>query len=251
MHQVIDFAAGGYRFLRGDSLLYSLAVAALPGYRLERVRFRSPPPLEQGFARVAEILAAAGRPPAALAAFELRSPAPFDEAGFAALSRRYLDLIRASGFPGLTDVNPIGRTNVCPVASDLAEVSVHAFAYTLRDAAAPPSFLIAGALDLLPGEGPLADLVVAPGQVDAAGLRAKARHALADLDGRLAALGYDWSMTTGSNVYCRHDALRILIAEMTARGAVAPGITWHPCDPPIQGLDFEMDARCVPLERVL
>ena len=42
MHEVIAFPSGGYRFLKGDSLVYSLAVAALPGYRLERVRFAEP-----------------------------------------------------------------------------------------------------------------------------------------------------------------------------------------------------------------
>ena len=251
MHEVIAFPAGGYRFLKGDSLVYSLAVAALPGYRLERVRFHAPVPLDDAFQRLAALLAAAGRPPAALAACELRSPAQFDDAGFDALSERYFGLIKASGFTGLTDVNPIARTNVCPAAHDLTDVCVDAFAFTVEDPAAKPSFVLAGALDLRPGDGDPRDLVVAPGQVDAAGIRAKASYALDELEGRMASLGVDWSMTTANNVYCAHDVSQAMTEEFARRGVARRGMTWHLCRPPIFGPEFEMDARCVAVERTL
>ena len=67
---------GGFRFVPGV-YRYSAGVAAEPGFALERVRFAEPVPLARGFARVAELLEAAGRPKAAFAACELRSPAPF------------------------------------------------------------------------------------------------------------------------------------------------------------------------------
>ena len=77
---------GEFRFVPGV-YRYSAGVAAVPGFALERVRFAEPVPLARGFARVAELLEAAGRPKAAFATCELRSPAPFTEAGFAAFSR--------------------------------------------------------------------------------------------------------------------------------------------------------------------
>lgn len=86
MGETISVPEGGFRFIPAV-YQYSGGVAAEPGHTLERVRFAEPVPLMQGFARIAEVLAAAGRPKAAFAACELRSPAPFTEEGFAAFNR--------------------------------------------------------------------------------------------------------------------------------------------------------------------
>ena len=43
------FAAGGYRYIPAV-FQYSGGVAAEPGFAIERVRFRTPVPLAQGFA---------------------------------------------------------------------------------------------------------------------------------------------------------------------------------------------------------
>ena len=56
---------------------YSCGVVALPGFRLERARFRSPVPLAEGFSRIQAHLRSLGLPETAFAACELRSPAPF------------------------------------------------------------------------------------------------------------------------------------------------------------------------------
>ena len=61
MTDAVDFAAGGYRFLP-SVFQYSGGAAALPGHAIERVRFRSPLPLAEGFARIERIIGAAGRP---------------------------------------------------------------------------------------------------------------------------------------------------------------------------------------------
>jgi hypothetical protein len=250
MHDVIDFPAGGYRFIKG-SLAYSLGVAALPGFRLERVRFRLPIPLPDAYQRMAGILAAAKRPASALAACELRSPAQFDEDGFRTFNERYLGIVRDFGFTGIDDTNPISRTNVCPSGKALSDVSVYAFSFTVEDSGAPPSFVLAGAVDLMPGDKELRDLIVALDQVGPAGIRKKARHALKDLEGRLSVLGFDWSATTGNGVYCVHDLFQAFADEIAVRGAAPAGITWHLCRPPIGGLEFEMDARSISVERTL
>ena len=71
MSATLDAAAGGFRFIPGV-YQYSAGVAAAPGYRLERVRFAEPLPMAEGFARIAAVLASAGRPKQAFCACELR-----------------------------------------------------------------------------------------------------------------------------------------------------------------------------------
>ena len=58
----------------------------LPGFAIERVSFSEPVPLRAGFARIADIIKAVGRPLTAFGACELRSPAPFTEDGFRAFN---------------------------------------------------------------------------------------------------------------------------------------------------------------------
>ena len=86
MIKTVEAPDSGYRFMPGVSQ-YSCGVAALPGFALERVRFAEVVPLARGFEKIAEIIKAAGRPLTAFAACELRSPAPFTEAGFQGLQR--------------------------------------------------------------------------------------------------------------------------------------------------------------------
>jgi hypothetical protein len=250
MHDVIEFPAGSYRFIKG-SLAYSLGVAALPGFHLERVRFESPIPLDDAFRRMAEIIAEAKRPASALAACELRSPAQFTEAGFRTFNERYLALVRGISYSGVTDTNPIARTNVCPSGQTLSDACVYAFTYTVEDPGARPSFVLAGAVDLMSGDKELRELIVALDQVDLAGIKKKASHAIEDLERRMALLGFDWSMTTGNGLYCVHDIFQALTEEIARRGAAPAGLTWHLCRPPIGGLEFEMDTRSVPVERTV
>ena len=112
MVDVIDFPSGGYRFIKGV-FPYSAGVAALPGYRIERVRFAEPLALAQGFTRIADLLRHAGRPTTAFCACELRSPAPFTEDGFRAFNQIYVGtLLDWKIMTGET--NPVARSNVCP-----------------------------------------------------------------------------------------------------------------------------------------
>jgi len=250
MHEVIEFPAGGYRFIKG-SLAYSLGVVALPGFRLERVRFRTPVALDDAFRRMADIVADENRPASALAACELRSPAQFTEAGFRTFNERYIALLRGFGWSEASKSNPVARTNVCPSAQASSDACVYTFSYTVEDSSARPSFVLAGAVDLMTGDKDFRDLIVALDQVDGAGIRKKARHALEDLERRLSLLGFDWSMTTGNGLYCVHDIFQTLTDEIAVRGAAPAGVTWHLRRPPISGLEFEMDTRSVPVERTI
>ena len=79
--QRADFAAGNYRFLP-YAFQYSSGVAAQPGYEIERVQFRNPVPLMEGFERVEAHIRGRGRPLTSFCACELRSPGQFTDQGF-------------------------------------------------------------------------------------------------------------------------------------------------------------------------
>ena len=127
--QTIAFEPGGYRFIKGV-FQYSAGVCAMPGYRMVRVRFHRPVALADGFARIERIIHAAGRPLTAFAACELRSPAPFSEAGFRAFNEQYVVPLQRWGISSSGGVNPVARSNVCPEIAPPTEPSFHAFTYT-------------------------------------------------------------------------------------------------------------------------
>src|SRR3982074_1937460 len=82
------FAPGNYRFIPGV-FQYSGGAAADDGYEIQRVRFRTPVRLTEGFERIERIITQAGRPLTPFCACELRSPAPFTEQGFRAFNEIY------------------------------------------------------------------------------------------------------------------------------------------------------------------
>jgi hypothetical protein len=250
MADVIDFAPGGYRYVKGV-FMYSAGVAAQPGLRMERVRFRKVLPLAEGFRRIAEILDAAGRPKTAFAACELRSPAPFTEGGFRSFNELYVETLKAWGLIGPDGLNPVARSNVCPERAPPAEPGFHAFSYTVEDAGAAPSFVVAGSGEAPEGRGNYRDHTVALGDTSQAGLRLKAEYVLGEMERRMAALGFDWSAATAAQVYTVHDIHPFLADEIARRGAMDSGLTWQFCRPPVVDLEYEMDCRGVAVERVL
>src|SRR6266536_2974306 len=177
-----EFAPGGYRFIPGV-FPYSGGVAALPGHAIERVRFHAPVPLAEGFAKIRKILAARGQPLTALCACELRSPAPFTEGGFRAFNKVYVGTLAEWGLFE-NETNPVARSNVCPQIDPPPEPSLHAFAYTVPAADAPPSFVIAGSGEVPEGHKDYFDHIVARGDVGPNGLREKARFVLAEMERR-------------------------------------------------------------------
>jgi hypothetical protein len=120
----VNFADGGYRFAPGV-FQYSAGVAANPGYRIVRVQLPAPLPLAQGMRLIEEHISAAKRPMTVLCACELRSPAPFSEEGFRDFNRAYIEPLKRWNIYR-DDINPVARTNVCPVESPPAEPCLHA-----------------------------------------------------------------------------------------------------------------------------
>lgn len=250
MADVIDFPVGQFRFVRGVAP-YSAAVSPFAGFEIERARFSSPVALEPGFARIEAHLTSVGRPLTALCGCELRSPAQRTEQGFREFNQRYLAVLANWGLVR-DGVNPVARTNVCPEVDKPASPSFFAFSYTVasRDDAGA-TFLSAGSWEMPDGPPNFREYIVRRGDTSVDGMRAKARFVLSDLEQRMAALGFGWADTTGTQVYTVHDLYPFLAEEIVARGAARAGVTWHYARPPVIEFDFEMDTRRVKREIVI
>jgi hypothetical protein len=250
MADVLSFPDGGYRFVRGV-FPYSAGVAAEPGFEIERARFFSPAPLEDGFRRMESHLVALGRPLTALCACELRSPRPFTETGFKEFNKPYVSMLEK--WKLFRDgVNPVARSNVCPELDPPAVPSFYAFAYTMpARPGARPSFHVAGSGEVPEGRGNYPDHIIRKGDVSPAGLREKARWVLGEMERRLGALGFAWNDVTATQLYTIHDVHPFLGEELVRRGATRGGLTWHFARPPVVDLDYEMDCRGVCREIVL
>jgi hypothetical protein len=245
---ILTFEPGGYSFIPGV-FQYSAGVAAMPGYRIVRMRFHDPVPLAEGFRRIEQIIGAVGRPLTSFCACELRSPAPFTESGFAAFNKLYVSTLeRWNIFDGAT--NPVARSNVCPAVDPPAEPSFHAFAFTEHASDAEPSFVVAGSGEAPEGRANYRDHIVRRGDTSPDGLREKARFVLDEMERRLSAMGFGWADTTATQVYTVHDIHPFLADEIVRRGAARSGLTWHYNRPPVTDLEYEMDCRGVMDERV-
>ena len=248
--QTATFEAGGYRYIRGP-FQYSSGVAAEPGFTIERARFATPLPMEQGFAAIEAHLDALGRPYTAFCACELRSPEPFSDQGFIDFNRVYVGTLERWGI-FKNEENPVARSNVCPELLKPDEPSFYAFSYTVpAPAGAAPSFVIAGGGEAAEGPGSYAERIVRLGDTSPGAMREKAVFVLNAMERRLAALGFGWSQASATQVYSVHDIHPFLAEEIVARGAAQAGLTWHYARPPVTGLDYEMDVRGVPVERLL
>ena len=194
--QTLPFAAGGYRFIKGV-FQYSAGVAAERGHQIVRVQFRNPVPLAEGFKRIEEMIKKAGRPLTSFCACELRSPAPFTEAGFVAFNKIYVvELTRWGLFDGA--VNPVARSNVCPAIDPPGEPSFHAFCYTEVADATTPSFVIAGSGETVEGKENYRDHAIRLGDTSREGMREKALFVIGEMERRLAAFGFGWRDTTAT-----------------------------------------------------
>lgn len=250
MSEVIVFREGGYRYIKAV-FQYSSGVAAEAGFEIERARLLAPLPLAAGFAVVEAHLKALGRPNTAFAACELRSPAPFSDQGFDAFNREYVRTLARWGIYR-DGINPVARTNVCPEYDAPAEPVLYAFSYTVpAPKAQRGSFIIAGGGEARGGAGSFAERTVRHGETTPAALREKMQFVLAEMEQRLAALGFGWKDAGSTQAYTVRDIGALVGAQIAARGAAAGGLSWHFARPPVIGLEYEMDVRAAARELVI
>jgi hypothetical protein len=206
--------------------------------------------LAEGFRRIEAFLGDAELPLTTFCACELRSPAPFTDAGFIAFNREYCGTLERWGIFA-NDRNPVARSNVCPEIDPPAAPSFHAFSYVTAAAGAGHSFVVAGSGESMEGSGPYRDKTVRYGETGPDAIAEKARYVLGVMETRMEALDRGWGSTTAVQVYSVHDVYPFLGTEIVARGAARHGLTWQFCRPPVIGLEYEMDCRGVAVERVI
>ena len=244
------FGPGNYRYIKAV-FQYSGGVAAEPGYEIERARFLRPLPLADGLAAAEAHLRSLGRPSAAFAACELRSPAPFTEQGFLEFNKLYVGTLERWGIYK-DGINPVARTNVCPEHHKPPVPSLYAFSYSVPSSGRQrPSFIIAGGGEAKEGNKTYRETVVALGDTSPAAMRAKVRYVVAEMEARLAALGVGWADAVSTQAYTVHNIGGLVGPEIVARGAAEGGLAWHYCRPPIVDLEYEMDVRAAAREIVL
>ncbi|PIF78801.1 hypothetical protein CLU95_5999 [Variovorax sp. 54] len=249
MTHVVDFQPGGYRYIQAV-FQYSAGVAALPGFAIERVVFQRPPALLAGFEAIAAHLAQRGRPLSALCGCELRSPAPLSDGGFVEFNRLYVRTLQDWGLVR-GDINPVARTNVCPVYEPPASPAFHAFSYTVPDdGTALPGFVVAGGGEAPEGHGNYHDVMVRLGDTSLDGLREKVRYVVAEMTRRVTALGFTWQDAVATQAYTVHDIGPLVHDELVQRGVARMGLTWQYTRPPIADMEYEMDLRRVARELV-
>ena len=250
MAETKDFPKGGYKYIKG-LFQYSAGVAALPGYRIERVRFAEPLPLAEGFAAIKAHLDDIGRPVEAFCACELRSPEPFDDQGFHDFNREYIKPLEEWGIVEGDD-NPIARSNVCPKVGAPSVPSFYAFSYTVpTENGSADSFVIAGSAESPEGNPNYKDETVRYGEQTPEAMREKAQFVLAEMERRMNALGFDWSKSSATHIYSIYDFHSFFEQELVERGAASGGVTWQYCRPPVDVLDYEMDVRGVATELIV
>jgi hypothetical protein len=242
MTACVAFKAGGYRYIPAV-FQYSSGVAAEPGFEIERVRLIRPLPLADGFAFVERHLNGLSRPSTAFAACELRSAAPFTEQGFHDFNREYVKTLARWGLYE-DERNPVARTNVCPAHGKPVEPVLYAFSYTVpASGVRRGGFIVAGGGEVRGGSGSFRERTVRYGDTSPDAMREKVRHVVAEMERRLAALGFTWHDAVSTQAYSVQDIGAFVGPEIAARGAAAGGLAWHYARPPVAGLEFEMDVR--------
>ncbi|HVF65724.1 MAG TPA: hypothetical protein VNE58_17190 [Casimicrobiaceae bacterium] len=236
----IAFEAGNYRFVRAV-MQYSAGVVAQSGFVVQRARFARSLPLADGFAAIEAFLDARGRPLTAFCACELRSPEPFTEQGFAAFNREYVKTLEQWNIYR-DGVNPVARTNVCPLLDPPSSPSLYAFSYTVPSTSHDrATFVVAGSGETREGGASYRENIVALGDISLAGLRAKVRHVVEQMDRRMSLLGVTHGDITTTNAYTVHDIGPLVRTEILERKLARDGLVLHACRPPVVDLEFEMD----------
>ncbi len=241
---------GNYRFLQGGAA-FSGAVIADPGYAIIHVTFLKPPPVTEGFDWIADYLIKQGRPAQAVCAIELRSPRRLSMSEFGEFNNGvYLPALKKHDLQ-MNGVGPMTRSNLAVEMNPPSQPVIYAFAYTVAatDRGTPRDFVLSGAADLDGARG-----IIRAGETSDDAMREKAVFVMAELKGRLDTLGLRWDDCTAFNVYTAHDIfsfMREVILGPLGR-AQMQGVRWYLTRPPIEGLEFEADARrtlrevCIP-----
>lgn len=245
---LINHRKGHYHFLLGIDP-YSCGVVADAGYEVVPATLRHFIPWREGFDRIDAYLKGQGLQRTALCGIQLRCPAPFAIDEFISFNRHYCAVLQEWGLY-LDHLNPLARTNVAPSTHPPNESMLYGFSYIRPcDRATRPSFLIAGAGELLDGILNPAG-IIRRGETHAEAMRTKAGYVIQVMEERLLALGGTWNLVNRVNIYTAH-SLSSLVEEIVLPKLGAAnhhGVHWYPARPPVIDIEYEMDMRGVEQE---
>lgn len=238
---LVPNSSGNYHFLQGGAA-FSGAVTADPGYAIAHATFLKPPPVTEGFDLIADYLIKQGRPVQAVCAIELRSPRRLSMPEFGEFNNgTYLPALKKHDLQ-VNGVGPMTRSNLAVEINPPSQPVIYAFAYTFptTDRGTPRDFVLSGAADMDGGRG-----IIRAGETSDDAMREKAVFVMAELKGRLDALGLAWDDCTSFNVYTAYDIFSFLreVILVPLGQAQMQGVRWYLTRPPIEGLEFEADAR--------
>ncbi len=164
-------------------------------------------PLADAYAAVEAHLQALGRPPTAFAACELRTPEQFTDQGFIDFNRVYVKTLARWGIyqDGAESLNPVARTNVCPVHDRPNEAAMYAFSYTVPARNPRPTFIVSGGGEVGAKGSSYAERIVRLNDTSPAGMRDKVACVIEGMEQRLALLGFSWADAIGA---CKHTRCR-------------------------------------------
>ncbi len=137
----------------------------------------------------------------------------------------------------LDGIVPAARTNVAPTVARVSEPSVLAFSFTVPSTTRDrPAFVLAGVPEEVKGDS-----------------RAMLKNITDILSARGALLGCHLSDATVIQIYADAALEPAAIADIAeaAGGAAIHGLKWFPSQPPIVGLNYEIDARAAGTEVVI
>jgi hypothetical protein len=238
--------AGSYYYLPGVRP-FSAGVVAGPGHEIVRVSMNTPA-RELGPAVESVVGRGYGRPLSALCAVELRSPAPMSWDAFHAFNDDYAATLDELGVTLDGGANPVARTNVVPHLDPPAELTIRALAFTVPARDDRTSFVVAGAAEVAGND---AEDVLLPGDTTDAAFREKVNFVVERMKARVEALEVAHDERAVARVY----TARVLDSgscELIGRGVGdrEGSFALHVARPPIEGLEFEMDVRCVAREEI-
>jgi len=223
-----------------------------------RVAFQTPFPWRTGFAAIERYLTEQNVPLLGFCACELRSPAPVH--GRPDLSHStgiYCDTLATVAAFMTGDDNPVARSNVCPVIDEPAErIILRPFPSRGRRQGASGSLC-----DRRQRGKPTTAMLPYRDRHSRSlrrhGSRKRWREKGVFRSGTHGtAYGDFGSILAPDNsvpgLYCLSTSTRFFRMRLSRRGAAARhGLTWHLARPPVQGLEYEMDCRSVPVERCM
>lgn len=237
---IVSNTRGNFKFLRGGAAFSGAAVAD-EGYGITHVTFLNPLPVAQGVDFIAAYLQQQIRPVHALCSMELRSPRRLNMTDFAEFNNKvYLPALQKYDLM-VEGVSPITRSNVAVEINPPATQVVYAFAYTTptETRATIPDFVLSGAADSRSSG------IVRAGETSDDAMREKAVYVMGELRERLDVLNLKWDDCSAINVYTAQNIFPFLREALLAPlgRAQMEGVRWYLTRPPIEGMEFEVDAR--------